>query len=542
MRKYSILGFIAGAHSCGAAYIVDGKTVAVIEEERLTRVKPHVDYENDFERYPARSLACLVERHGLRYDDVDVFASFFPPETGIGIFRATTGFEIPIEKYFHVDHHYGHAVLSYHMSGFADDTLVFCADASGGINGHSSRTYLGSGGRLSYIDGIATDRVSLGHFYAALTELVGFKRLKDEGKVVGLSGHGSIWGDLYSVWSPVLSIEGTKTRRDTHRIEAGGVYLELYKIFFELVGSKNWKHKGALQNIACTGQRLFEDKVVELIRNYHAAAPQCRRIALSGGIFANVKLNKRVNEMPEFDEVFVLPPMGDEGLALGCAVAAMYDRDHEAKPEAVGTMYLGNHYGGDAVRSASDGFEMRELDVKSVVDMIQAGKILGLYQGRSEHGPRALGNRSIVCEATGAETYSRLNGRLMRNDYMPFAPAVLDEDADRVFNVGKSPRCCRFMTMLVDTREEWRERIPTVVHPVDKTARIQIVSFESNPLFYAILKEYKSRVGFGVLVNTSFNVHEEPIVERPEEAFRHLRSGIVDALVTSHGIFSLGVQ
>ena len=130
----------------------------------------------------------------------------------------------------------------------------------------------------------------------------------------------------------------------------------------------------------------------------------------------------------------------------------------------------------------------------------------------------------------------------MRNDYMPFAPAVLDEDADRVFNVGKSPRCCRFMTMLVDTREEWRERIPTVVHPVDKTARIQIVSFESNPLFYAILKEYKSRVGFGVLVNTSFNVHEEPIVERPEEAFRHLRSGIVDALVTSHGIFSLGVQ
>jgi carbamoyltransferase len=164
---------------------------------------------------------------------------------------------------------------------------------------------------------------------------------------------------------------------------------------------------------------------------------------------------------------------------------------------------------------------------------------MALYQGRSEHGPRALGNRSIICDATKEGTYAKLNGRLKRNDYMPFAPAVLEEDADEIFDLRKSSKCCEFMTMLVDTKPGWAERIPTVVHPVDKTARIQVVRESVNPLFYAILSEYKRLSGFGVLVNTSFNVHEEPIVERPEEAFAHLRGGIVEAVITSHGVFSL---
>lgn len=539
MKGYKILGFIAGAHSCGAAYVVDGNVVASIEEERLTRVKTHVDYENDFERYPSMSLACLRERFGVNFDEVDYFTSFFPEQTGIDIFRATTGYQIPREKYKYVDHHEAHAALSYHMSGFREDTLLFCADASGGVNGHSSRSYVGSGGKMAYIDGIRTDRVSLGHFYAALTELLGYRRLKDEGKIVGLSGHGVLWDDLYAVWSSVIPIQGTQTGPDSHRVESGGVYLNLNRAYYELVGSKNWKFRQALQNMAYTGQLLFEDKVVELIRNYSQRAPSCRKIALSGGIFANVKLNKRVNEMREFDEVFVLPPMGDEGLALGCAVATMYSIETSSLPKRTASVYLGNSYTAEEVLSASQGMVRHGLDVSAVVDRIVKGEILGLYQGRSEHGPRALGNRSIICDATRRETYGVLNGKLGRNDYMPFAPAVLDEDVDAIFKVVKSRYCCEFMTMLVDTRDEWRDRIPTVVHPVDRTARIQIVTSSSNPLFHAILKEYKRRAGFGLLVNTSFNVHEEPIVERPENAFAHLRSGIVDALVTTHGVFSL---
>lgn len=538
MKDYKIFGFIAGAHSCGAAYIVNGKVVAVIEEERLTRIKPYVDYENDFERYPNESIKCLIDKYGLKFDEVTYFTSFFPIDTALGIFKAMFGYDIPRDKYIYIDHHESHATLSYYLSGFQDDTLVFCADASGGVNGHSSRTYLGSNGKMYYLDGIDTTRKSLGHFYAALTEFLGYKRLKDEGKVVGLSGHGAMWWDLYNIWNSVLEIEGTKTSKDIHDVEAGGIYLDLYTKYFSFVGSKYWKNKSAIQNIAYTGQLLFENKVVELIKNLHKKAPHTKKIAVSGGIFANVKLNKRINELEEFDEIFVLPPMGDEGLAYGCAMAVMARLEDDLRPFKANNMFLGNEYTKEEVLASSEGLNRVDLDVDLVSSLLMDKNIIGLYQGRSEHGPRALGNRSIICDCTHKETYGILNGKLQRNDYMPFAPAILDEDVDRVFHLNKSRYTSEFMTLLVDTKDDWKDKIPTVVHPVDKTARIQLVTKDSNPLFYQILKKYKEKSGVGILVNTSFNVHNEPIVERPQEAFNHLRNGIVDYLVTPYGIFS----
>ena len=539
MKASKVLGFIAGAHSCGTAYAVDGKIVAVIEEERLTRQKTYVDFENNFERFPTSSLHSLTTRHGVVLSEVDLFTSFFDYETAKSIFKTISGVEIPKEKYVQIDHHEAHAYLSYHLSGFQEETLVFCADASGGVNAHSSRNYVGKDGKMTYIDGIKTDRISLGHFYAALTELLGYKRLKDEGKIVGLSGHGALWKELYDAWSPILTILDTQTAFDHHKVEAGGVYQSLNARFYNFVGSLYWKSKGALQNIAYTGQRLFEDKVVELVRNYSKKAPYAKKIALSGGIFANVKLNKRIMEMPEFDEMFVLPPMGDEGLAYGCIIGALYKAGVLTKPERVPDMFLGNSYSEQEVLAEAQGTTRLPFDISVVVDFITQKKIVGLYRGRSEHGPRALGNRSIVCEATHAETYGILNGKLERNDYMPFAPAVLVDCVDEIFEIKSSRYTMEFMTALVDTKESWREKIPTVVHPIDKTARIQLVT-KSNPSFYELLSAYYQRTGVGILVNTSFNVHNEPIVETPANAFAHLRSGIVDVLVTDYGIFTAG--
>ena len=182
-------------------------------------------------------------------------------------------------------------------------------------------------------------------------------------------------------------------------------------------------------------------------------------------------------------------------------------------------------------------FNRVDLDITFVTELLSQRKILGLYQGKSEHGARALGNRSIICDCTHQETYGILNDRLQRNDYMPFAPAVLDEDVDLIFNLPKSKYAAEFMTLLVDTKDEYKDKIPTVVHPKDKTARIQIVTEKSNPLFYDILKSYKNVTGTGILVNTSFNIHNEPIVDKPEDAFNHLRNGIVDYLITPYGIF-----
>lgn len=537
MKKSKILGFIAGAHSCGTCYVEDGNIVAVIEEERLTRIKTYVDFENSFERYPIKSMECLRNRYGVKYEEMDYFTSFFPYETAKHIFKAAFLYEIPEDKYVFIDHHEAHAILSYYISGFQEDTLVFCADASGGVNGHSSRSYLGTRGRLEYLDGITTKKKSLGHFYAAITEFIGFKRLKDEGKVVGLSGHGNLWSNLYNAWDKVLKIEGTQTDDDLHHVEAGGVYYELHKSFYEMVGSKYWKNKGAIEDIACTGQKIFEDKVIQLIRNLHQRVPHTRKLALSGGIFANVKLNKKINELEEFDEIFVLPPMGDEGLAFGCCLGTLKKIHPEFIPFRIPNMFLGNEYSSEQVLKAADGFNRAELDFDYISSLLKEKKILAIYQGRSEHGARALGNRSIICDPSHPETYDILNGKLERNDYMPFAPAVLDEDVDMIFELKKSKYSAEFMTLLVDTKPEWKDKIPTVVHPIDKTARIQIVTEKSNPLFYKILKSYKQVSGAGILVNTSFNIHNEPIVETPENAFNHLRNGIIDYLITPYGIF-----
>ena len=282
---------------------------------------------------------------------------------------------------------------------------------------------------------------------------------------------------------------------------------------------------------------LFENKVIELLKNLHTKAPHTRKLALSGGIFANVKLNKKINELGIFDEIFILPPMGDEGLAFGCALGVM-SQIGDFRVTKYNDVFLGTEYGESEIMESSTGFKYEPFSLNKVVDLLNDKKIIGLYQGRSEHGPRALGNRSIICDCTHTETYGILNGRLQRNDYMPFAPAVLDEDVDRIFHLEKSKYTAEFMTLLVDTKDEWKEKIPTVVHPKDKTARIQIVTEKSNPLFYVILKAYKQKTGVGILVNTSFNVHNEPIVEKPIDAFRRLKDGTIDYLVTPYGIFT----
>ena len=541
-NTYKILGVIGGAHSCGVAYINGNEKPIVLEEERLNRIKVWRDYEADFCRFPNDSLVCLMERYGVNFDDVDYFTSFLTYAEVKAIFFDTIGYHVPEHKFIKVDHHQAHAAASYYFSGMQGDVLVFCADASG-ANGYSSKTYIGQNGDMRYVGGISTKRKSLGHFYSALTEFIGYKRLKDEGKIVGLSGHGQFWQALYDVWDSVIEIQGTQTDADTHEVELGGVYLDMHNTFFKMVGSKYWRSKSTLEDIAHTGQHLFENKVTHLLTNIHNQYPHIRKLCVSGGIFANVKLNKRINEMNWVDEVFVLPPMGDEGLALGSALVTLKQLVPSMQPFKLGDVFFGNEYTQQEVELAAQEvlgqFDHTPfVDYDFIANLLMGKKILGLYQGRSEHGARALGNRSIIADATHQDTYQRLNDKLQRNDYMPFAPAVIDEDANIIFEVTKSAYTCEFMTMLVNTRDDFKDKIPTCVHPVDKTARIQIVTQESNNMFYQILKAYKNHMGFGCLVNTSFNVHNEPIVERPQEAFTHLKNGIIDYLITPYGIYT----
>ena len=191
-----------------------------------------------------------------------------------------------------------------------------------------------------------------------------------------MSGHGKFWPELYNAWSGVLKIEGTRTNEDNHLIESGEIYLDMYKKYFEFVGSKYWKNKGAIEDIAHTGQVLFEHRVIELIRNLHAKAPHTKKIALSGGIFANVKLNKRINELELFEEIFILPPMGDEGLALGCAVGVMSQIEPDFKPIKLNDVFLGTEYTRDEIFACSEGFKKDPFYLNVVVNLLLDKKIV----------------------------------------------------------------------------------------------------------------------------------------------------------------------
>jgi carbamoyltransferase len=175
----------------------------------------------------------------------------------------------------------------------------------------------------------------------------------------------------------------------------------------------------------------------------------------------------------------------------------------------------------------------------TAVDLIASGQAGAIYTGRMEYGPRALGARSIIASPSDAGINDRLNKRLERSEFMPFAPYVLEEDAARVFEITDVNRyAARFMTITCSVRPEWRARIAAVVH-VDGTARPQIVREEDNPLFAAILRGFRDRTGLPVLINTSFNVHEEPIVNRPEECVKALTDGRVDFVVTNKSAYAM---
>jgi len=534
-----VLGITGGVHSCGLALIEDGKPIFAFEEERFTRIKTYKDFEQDFHRYPLQSLDWAKKKYSEHLKNIDYIAGFLPKERfaepmlqGIGLKDITNA------PYIEVSHHEAHCNLAYYLSGFQEETLVISMDASG--NYHSAKYYLGKNGNLQYIDGIDLTKKSLGHYYAMLTEFLGFKRLKDEGKVVGMASHGHYDSELYNIFNQCITVNGYSTDLDNStEIVLGGVYKDFYNLFFTKTGSKAfWLNKN---NIAYNGQLVFEEKILQIINYLHFLFPNAKKIALAGGVFANIKVNKRINELDWVDEVFVAPPMGDEGTPLGSALTVYKQFTPDFKPFKLENAFLGvgfRDFETEQTYWDKEKFNRRPYTPDQIAWDLKEGKIVGWFQGRYEHGPRALCNRSIIADPSVPGTYKKINDKLQRNDFIPFAPVVIDKYANKVFNITKSAYTAEFMTMLYDTREEWVNKIPAVVHPIDKTARIQIVTENSNSKFYELINKFNDITGVPVLLNTSFNVHEEPIVCTPREGFVHLDNGIVDILVIGNYIFT----
>jgi carbamoyltransferase len=268
-------------------------------------------------------------------------------------------------------------------------------------------------------------------------------------------------------------------------------------------------------------------------------------VSMSGGIFANVRLNRAVLETTPAQQVFVFPAMGDEGLPVGGCLLYLHQRDGAAtwqkNRSKLNKLYLGRDHGAefDTVARQFPGIKAdQDQPVEKAVDLLVRGAVVGLYTGRMEFGPRALGARSILASPVERGVNDAINKRLERSEFMPFAPVVLEHEAATVFNINTgNAHAARFMTITCAVRPEWQKRIQAVVH-VDGSARPQTIARADNPLYYDVLAGFYAKTGLPVLVNTSFNVHEEPIVDKPAQALKSLADGRIDHILTERALYS----
>ena len=557
---------ITQGHDTGAVIVKDGRILAAISEERLSRIKMDT-------QFPTRSIPAVMQIAGVKHEDIkhvvipelrkgeDIFKNIFPkyPKSVFaGSKSARAGFGdrtrqlvmsgsllmktyprmallyrryekrlremFPQAQLHRVEHHLTHAASAYYTSGF-EKAIVITGDAWGDFV--STMVCLGEGKKMRAVHRSYYPN-SLGHYYQSLTNWLGFRGGRHEGKILGLAAFGDPASPVYDEIKGLLVCEGL----DVHAPYMMGKIWHKKMPFAKSSMMSKLVAKYKREDIAAAFQRRFEEVVTALVKNameHYKVDSFC----LAGGIFANVKLNQRVFEVPGVKRVYIFPNMGDGGVCAGSAL--YYDiNQNGSRGSALPHAYLGPDYSEKqmekALRDKGVPFEYhKDIEVK-VAELLTQNKVVARFNGAMEYGPRALGNRSILYPAVDPAVNKWLNDRLKRTEFMPFAPVTLMEEAPRCYkNLSGAEYPARFMTITFDCTDFMRTKSPAAVH-VDNTARPQLIDEQSNASYYRILKEYYKLTGIPSIVNTSFNMHEEPIVCSPEDAIRAFQLGHLDYL------------
>lgn len=532
----------------GAAVIKNGRIVAAISEERLNR-------EKLWYGVPHRSIEWVLRSCGLGWSDIDCVATHdgtdrvlaenrrphfenmarrIQDADGLSASVKAAQTELLWKKYDHieyvtrtrtighiseieqygrpverVDHHVAHAASAYFTSGWNDCYTVTIDGWSTDGSNILCRCYDGRievVSRSSIID-------SVGYFYGSITKYLGFTPERHEGKILGLSARGNpdacfaTLSNMIRFDEPAQSFRGLMER---------GVYVP----YFDNPWLKAHLNGASREDVSAAAQRVLEDVVLAYIERL---VPPGSRLAFAGGVAANVRLNQKILSLPNIRELFVFPSMGDGGLAVGAALYA-YSQKMPLRPFKLDNVYFGPAFRDEEIEAAlTQGgvrFE-RCADVDgAVADLLAEGHVVARFAGRMEYGPRALGHRSILYRADDPSVNDWLNEDLHRTEFMPFAPVTLAEAAKDCYVIEKNAaEPARFMTITCDCTPAMRRQSPGVVH-VDGTARPQLVHRDQNPGYHAIVERYRARTGNPSLINTSFNMHEEPIVCSPADAVR----------------------
>ncbi len=326
------------------------------------------------------------------------------------------------------------------------------------------------------------------------------------------------------------------TKKKINFINKGGYYNSTYRKLQKTL--KNFSKQDIAAGIQSISEKLMVEYINCLVDKFFKNKKT--NIFLAGGIFANIKINQKISDLPNVKHCYVFPNMGDGGLGAGCALDTNF-RHNKFSLKNRQSMSLGSNY----TSFNKDLISNSKYEILNCINLykfialkLKEKKIIGLFQGKMEYGPRALGNRSIICSAEDVDINNILNRKLKRSEFMPFAPCVLNEDFIKFFESNMVPEDFEYMTFTCKTKKICEDLVPAIVH-VDKTARPQTVFKEKNDFLYTILSEYKKITGFGLLINTSFNVHEEPIVESYEDALKAFEMSKLDYLVLENLVLEI---
>ena len=429
-------------------------------------------------------------------------------------------FDLIPKKVFFYDHHLCHAVPSYYLSPFNEEkALALTIDGQGdgyfsklfyfnGLDdyrlvGESSADYLGEGDKF----------LSIGRLYNYFTKAMDLRPNSDEGKVEALAAFGQADKDLYKCLMSATVID--------KNLLGINFDVKLIEPFYDIDWLKKQRERTGDENFCASIQTYLEDIIVNYLNLAYEKYPT-NNLCISGGVAANIIMSLAIYEKTNFKNIYVYPAMADDGLAIGSAILTAISLGQDIKwLKDLSMPYFGDSYSREEVKKTLDGFDnisyedLGEGWPERAAASVAKGKICALFHGKMEFGPRALGNRSIVANPMLEDTRQKINSTIKRRpSYQPFCPSILEEDRVRLF---KDSFPHKHMAIAFRMKDEFINDLPCAVH-VDGTARPQFVEKKDNPNYYRYLKALKNITGYGVSLNTSFNLHGRTIVRTPKDA------------------------
>ncbi|MBI2625282.1 MAG: carbamoyltransferase [Candidatus Nealsonbacteria bacterium] len=561
-----VLGISCFYHDAAVCLLKDGKILACAQEERFTREK----HDDDF---PVNAVNYCLSEAGIDISKVDhvgfyekpllkferileSYIDYFPKSYKVFVLAISTWLRKKLwmkevikkelgykrDIYF-IEHHLSHAASSFLVSPF-EESAILTVD---GVGEWATATLgTGKGNDIKTLKEIHWPQ-SLGMFYSAFTYYLGFKVNDAEYKVMGAAPYGRpVYADLIKKELIEIKDDGSfKLNLDYFEYHYGlkMVGRKFEKLFGHPIRDSKNKMEDFHWDVAASLQEVTNEVMVKMANNLYKETG-LKNICLAGGVALNCVANSKILEQTPFENMFIQPAAGDAGGALGVALYIDNVILKNGRRTQFANSFLGPEFSNEEIRrflkEKNIAFEELSNDelIKKTAELIFQQKVVGWFQGRMEWGPRALGNRSILADARNKENWQRVNLKIkFRESFRPFAPVVLEEDAQDYFNVPKNVyggiTPAAFMLLIANVKKEKQQEIPAVTH-VDGSARLQTISRKQNPLYYDLIKEFKNMTGCPILINTSFNMAGEPIVCSPEDAFNCFTKTQIDVLIMNN--------